>query len=81
MGTIASIGVKPIGWREWLKSTIAALQTVLPKRPGVEMSVQKTVALGQKANATLLVVHGEKLLLGVTANSVSVLRHWKDEAE
>jgi len=73
--------VKPIGWRAWLQVAIAAVYGVLPKRPAVQMSVQKTVPLGQKANATLLVVEGEKLLLGVTANSVSLLRTWEDESK
>ncbi len=81
MGTIASIGVKPIGWWEWLKATIAVMQRIIPKQAAVRISVQKTVALGQKASATLLVVEGEKLLLGVTASSVTVLRCWKGEAE
>lgn len=81
MGTIASIGVKPIGWKAWLRSAFARATGPFAKRCAVTMAVQKTVQLGQKANATLLVVEGEKLLLGVTAQSVSVLRRWKAESE
>jgi flagellar biogenesis protein FliO len=81
MGTTASVAIRPMEWKEWLKSGMAFLNELFPRKKAVEMSVAKSVPLGQKANATLLVVNGERLLLGVTSSSVSVLRQWKRESE
>jgi hypothetical protein len=76
MGTTASIALRPIRWRAWMKTGVAFLQEQFPRKRATELVVEKSVALGQKANAVLLTVNGEKILLGVTANSVSVLRGW-----
>ena len=77
MGAIASIGVKPFAWRPWLRAALSALYEMVPRKATGELSVQKSVAVGQKASATLLRVNGEQLLLGVTATSVSLLRKWR----
>jgi len=79
MGTIASIGVKPIGWREWLNEMLLALYRIVPRKPEVQLSVLKSVPVGQKANATLLAANGEQFLLVVTPNSATVVRKWTTE--
>ncbi len=40
----------------------------------VDLSVQKSVRIGEKAVATAVIFDGEILLLGVTGQSVTVLR-------
>lgn len=76
MGTTAMNTVRaPWNWRRTLQSLIRAI----PRKPAVAMSVEKSVAVGQKATATLLSVNGERLLLGVTGGSISVLRRWQHD--
>lgn len=79
MGTIAHFGIGPISWRQWVRSTLATIAHLVPSRKPLQFSVQKSVPLGQKANATLLEIEGERLLLGVTSQSVSLLRMWKGD--
>lgn len=43
----------------------------------LQMSVQKTVPVGQKAVATMLQVNGELLLLGVTSGAVTLIHRWE----
>ena len=43
----------------------------------LELSVEKTVSLGQKGMAAMLNVNGELLLLGVTTSAVTLLHRWE----
>jgi flagellar biogenesis protein FliO len=79
MGTGNSVAVAPRSWSSWLKDQITELAARLPKRKNVELAVEKSVSLGQKASATLVVVNGTRILLGVTAQSVCVLKEWTGE--
>ena len=75
------LALGPLAWQEWMKAGLRFVQELFPRPKVMQLSVEKSVSLAQKANAVLLLAHGERLLLGVTANSVSVLRRWSDKEE
>lgn len=59
-------------WLQRLPSAIGRTRT-----DRIEMSVQRSVPVGQKAAATMLEVNGELLLLGVTSANVTLIQRWE----
>ncbi len=63
-------------WREIRKKLVVGRVT-----PKVQLSVERTVSLGQRGSAAMLNVNGELLLVGVTNSAVTLLHRWEPSAK
>lgn len=67
-----------------MKKFTAELQScflrIRERQQRVPMSVHRSIAIGQKASATMLEVNGELLLLGVTNSAVTLIQRWQKNA-
>jgi flagellar biogenesis protein FliO len=81
MGAIGNVALKQWNSRISLEGLAKVVRQFIPRKPAVNLSIEKTVSLGQKTSASLLLVGDESLLLGVTPGSVALLRAWRRNAE
>lgn len=68
-------------WAAMWAEVCRRLNAMRERSSVVQISVHKSVPVGQKAVATILQVNGELLLLGVTNSAVTLIRRWhKDKS-